>query len=432
MRTITEDWANRLRMAALACLIGMGSSVTAQAQATIGLYELARFDLSSTSGTGNSQYIGSNPIAVGWNGSKLYVAGQNASGATGTAAIVEITNAASALAGGGAGFVTPTFSSAFGALSTINGLGYRGLAMQGNQLAAAWDNNSNSPNGIQMFNAATNTRTWNLTNNGTSATANIGTTRGMSGPDFDPGYVVSGTSQGGAGLGWVTQGQGRRFLNDQTSGAAIYTPTANNPTGALQGMIINTSPVSSTWRDFGFDPATGDLYTRNQNGVTRTNRTSANDNVNPITSGSGSSALIWTQGTAGNNIATNLGYMNAVVPSTTGPFTNAYSGDLLVFNDRSSTNSGQDWTSVIKFTSTSGSSITPTWTFLSTPATGNSAYDFEWDSTSQTLAVVDYANRNVSIFSTAVPEPSTTALAGRCTVGLASLMLRGRRRGGTT
>ena len=109
MRTITEDWANRLRMAALACLIGMGSSVTAQAQATIGLYELARFDLSSTSGTGNSQYIGSNPIAVGWNGSKLYVAGQNASGATGTAAIVEITNAASALAGGGAGFVTPTF-----------------------------------------------------------------------------------------------------------------------------------------------------------------------------------------------------------------------------------------------------------------------------------------------------------------------------------
>jgi hypothetical protein len=304
--------------------------------------------------------------------------------------------------------------------------------MQGNQLAAAWDNNSNSPNGIQMFNAAANTRTWNLTNNGTSTTANIGTTRGMSGPDFDPGYVVSGTSQGGAGLGWVTQGQGRRFLNDQTSGTAIYTPTANNPTGALQGMIINTTPVSSTWRDFGFDPATGDLYTRNQNGVTRTNRTGANDNVNPITSGSGSSALIWTQGTAGNNIATNLGYMNTVVSSTTGPFTNAYSGDLLVFNDRSSTNSGQDWTSVIKFTSTSGSSITPTWTFLSTPATGNSAYDFEWDSTSQTLAVVDYANRNVSIFSTAVPEPSTTALAGVCTVGLASLMLRGRRRGGNS
>jgi hypothetical protein len=97
------------------------------------------------------------------------------------------------------------------------------------------------------------------------------------------------------------------------------------------------------------------------------------------------------------------------VSSTVGSFTNAYSGDLLVINDRSSTASGQSWTSVIQFVSTTGSSITPNWTFLSAPATGNAAYDFEWDQASQTLAVVDYANRNVSIFTTAVPEPSTYA-----------------------
>ena len=41
MRTITKDWASRLRMAGAACIIAMGSAVTAQAQATIGLYELA-------------------------------------------------------------------------------------------------------------------------------------------------------------------------------------------------------------------------------------------------------------------------------------------------------------------------------------------------------------------------------------------------------
>ena len=333
MRTITTDWANRLRMAGVACIIGMATAATANAQ--ISLFELSRYNLNSTSNAANAEFIGSNPVAIGWNGSSMYVAGLNSSGSATNTSLIQITNASTAARG----LITPTYSGTFGTLSTVASRGYTGLSLKGNSLAASWDNGSNSPNGIQMFNAATNTRTWNLTNNGTSATANIGTTRGMSGPDFDPGYVVSGTSQGGAGLGWVTQGQGRRFLNDQTSGAAIYTPTANNPTGALQGMIINTSPVSSTWR---------------------ANRTSANDNVNPITSGSGSSALIWTQGTAGNNIATNLGYMNAVVPSTTGPFTNAYSGDLLVFNDRSSTNSGQDWTSVIKFTSTSGSSITPT------------------------------------------------------------------------
>ena len=424
MRTITEDWANRLRMAALACLIGMGSSVTAQAQATIGLYELARFDLSSTSGTGNSQYIGSNPIAVGWNGSKLYVAGQNASGATGTAAIVEITNAASALAGGGAGFVTPTFSSAFGALSTINGLGYRGLAMQGNQLAAAWDNNSNSPNGIQMFNAATNTRTWNLTNNGTSTTANIGTTRGMAGPDFDPGYVVSGTSQGGSGLAWVTQGQGRRFLNDTASGTAIYTTTANNPSGAQQGMVINIAPTSTTWRDMAFDPNSGNLYTRVNNQVARTNRTGANTDLSP--SGTAGLSDVIVALTAANNVGTNLGYLDSVAAGAV----NTYTGDILVYNDRASNASGQAWASAILFATTSGSAVSATWDFINgaAPGTGNALYDFQWDSASQTLAVVDYTNRTASIFSTAVPEPTTTAVAGMCTVGLASLILRARRR----
>jgi hypothetical protein len=257
----------------------------------------------------------------------------------------------------------------------------------------------------------------------------------MAGPDFDPGY--QGVAGQGSGLGWTTQGVGRRLLNNSSSGTPIYVSAttaafmASWPTAAL-GMIVNTNPTSTTWRDVGFDPSTGDMYMRNQNGLTRTNRTGANTDADPNTSTASQSALIWTQGTPGNNVATNLGFMNSVVSSTVGPFSNPYSGSLLVFNDRSSTASGQAWTSVIKFTTTSGSSITPNWTFLSTPASGNAAYDFEWDSTSQTLAVVDYANRNVSLFSTAVPEPSTTAIAGICTVGLASLMLRGRRRGGNS
>ena len=78
------------------------------------------------------------------------------------------------------------------------------------------------------------------------------------------------------------------------------------------------------------------------------------------------------------------------------------------------------------FVTTSGSAVTPTWNFLAAPLAGNGYYDFGWDPTTSTLAVMDFQNRNVSIFS--VPEPSTTAIAGMCTVGLASLMLRGRRR----
>lgn len=401
----------------------------AHAQATIGLYELARFNLGSTATGTNAEFIGSNPVAVGWNGSKLYVAGFNA-GASSTTAIVEITNASGVLNNTVSGFVTPTYSPRFGVLATTGTRGYSGLSMNGNQLAAAWDNSANSPNGIQMFNALTNTQTWNLSATGTNA-ANVGSTRGMAGPDFDPGYL--GNSGSGSGLGWITQGVGRRLLNNSTSGTTMYSATANVPAGAVQGGIVNTNPVSTTWRDVAFDPATGDLYMRNQVGVTRTNRTSANAFVGPTSNTAGQSDYIYTNaGSAtSNSVGINIGFLNAVVSSTLNAFSNTYSGDLLVFNDRGSTAPGQSWTDVIKFTTTSGSSITPNWSFLSTPSTGNAAYDFEWDSATQTLAVVDYANRNVSIFSTAVPEPSTWAMivGGALACGGAGLRRRFLNRG---
>ena len=418
MRTITTDWANRLRMAGVTCIIGLATAATANAQ--ISLFELSRYNLNSTSNAANAEFIGSNPIAIGWNGSSMYVAGLNGSGSASNTSLIQITNASTSARG----LITPTYSSTFGTLSTGASRGSTGLSLKGSSLAASWDNGSNRPDGIQMFNAATNTRTWNLTNNGTSTTANIGTTRGMSGPDFDPGYVVSGTSQGGSGLGWVTQGQGRRFLNDTTSGTAIYTTTANNPSGAQQGMIINTSPVSTTWRDFAFDPNSGNLYARVNNQVSRTNRTGANTDLSP--SGTAGLSDVIVTLTGANNVGTNLGYLDSVAAGTV----NTYTGDILVFNDRASNASGQAWTSAILFATTSGSAVSANWDFIggSAPGTGNALYDFQWDSASQTLAVVDYTNRTASIFSTAVPEPTTTAVAGMCTVGLASLILRGHRR----
>lgn len=417
-------WATRMFCCCAAAAAFVGATTAAHAQ--IGLWELARFDLSLTSNGSNAQFIGSNPIGVGWNGSKLYIAGFNSGTTTVNTALIEVTNAASVTNYSASGFVTPTYSSPFSSLSSSASRGYTGLAMNGNQLAASFDAGSNSVNGIQMFNAATNSQSWNLSASGTT-TANVGTTRGMAGPDFDPGYL--GISGSGSGLGWTTQGVGRRLLNDSTSGTTMYSATANVPTGAVQGTIVNTSPSTTTWRDMAFNPATGDVYLRNQVGVTRTNRTGPNSVIGPTSSVVGQSDYIYiNSGSAlSNNVGINIGFMNGVSAASYGPFTNSYAGDLLVFNDRGSTAAGQSWTNVIKFSTTSGSMITPTYTFLSNPATSNAAYDFEWDSATQTLAVLDYTNRNVSIFSTAVPEPSTTAAVGACTAGLALMMLRRRR-----
>lgn len=393
-----------------------------QAQAQIGLWELARFDLSLTASGTSTAYIGSNPTAVGWNGSKLYVAGYNASGlGSGTGAIVEITNAAGATNFSVSGFVTPTYSTAFGSGTFDNTRGYTGLAMNGTTLLASLDAGANRPTGLQAFNAATNAKLWDLSNSGTT-TANIGTARLGGGPDFDPGYVAGGGA--GSGAAWTIGGQGRRFLNDASTGAAIYTTTANVPAGAAQGMVL--SGGTTGWRDIGFNPATGDVYTRMNNLLWLNPRTGSNSDLSTVNLG-GLTQL-------GSTIGQNLGYMNGISASSSGPFSNAYTGDLIVLNDRSSTAAGQSWTNVIKFFTTGtggGSAITPTWTFLGTPATSSGLYDFEWDSTTKTLAVVDFTNRNVSIFSTAVPEPSTTLAAGVCSVGLAGLMLRKRRRSNT-
>jgi hypothetical protein len=423
MKTFNSMVAYFLSRAGFACLLGVAAAGTVSAQ-SIGLYEISRFDLSLTANPSGGAFIGGNPIGVGYNGSQLYVAGLNSGTSTANVSIVEITNPSATGLN-----ITPTYSSPFGPISTLGSAsrGYTGLAMNGSQLAASYDSGSNTPTAFQMFDAATNTFIWSLANSGTNA-ANIGTTRGYGGPDFDPGYL--GISGSGSGLGWVTQGQGRRFLNDLTTGAAIYTTTANVPVGAAQGMIINTNPTSTTWRDIAFDPATGDMYTRVNNDVSRTNRTGANTNVS-LTGTAGQSTVIVNL-TDANSVGSNLGYMNAVAPSSFGAFSNTYAGDAVIFNDRSLAGT-QSWTNVIKITTTSGTTVTPSWTFLTGSApTGGTIYDFEWDSASQTLAVVDYTNRNVSIFSTAVPEPSTTAaLACGAVTGLMVLMRRKRHRNGT-
>lgn len=229
---------------------------------SLSVYERVRLNVATTSNASNPWYVGTYPAAITWNGSTVYLAGANASGTTGTTAIAAATNP---LATPGLG-VVPTLSAAFGArTNTGNGRGFTGLAVSGTVLASAWDNGTTTPattDGLQALNAVDGSILWTGSLSG----------RQMGGAAFDPGYVVGGVSQGGSGVTGLVFSSGRRPLLDVATGTAIYGLTGS----AVPGMLINTAPANTEWRDVDFDPSTGDIYSRAANNVTFGTRTGVN------------------------------------------------------------------------------------------------------------------------------------------------------------
>ncbi|MCA9241119.1 MAG: hypothetical protein KDA37_13005 [Planctomycetales bacterium] len=333
--------------------------------------EIARFDVAGSSDVNGGSYIGNNPSAVAWNGRQLYIAGFNSSGGTADTAIVEVTNALST------GLQVATLGPAFGALSTPNLRGYSGLdlGIYANSglpgLTAAYDDGAADPNGIQLFDASSNLLVW---------TKNA---RGGSGVTFDPGFP-GGDPAFGEGVAWTTFGSGRRALQDDATGADIWT-TSN-------GMIF-TAGASTFNRDMDFDPDTGDIYVRAANDLTKATRTGDN-------SVSGPSNIV--------NNAANAPFVNGQNLSF---LSNTVVGDLLVYNDRAATGSAP-FSAVVKAVDTSGAALPLSFALIGggSPADGIGYYDFDFDPTTQTLALMDFANRNVHIFQVA-PEPSSVGLA---------------------
>ena len=366
----------------------LASFMSVAAAQSMSIYERVRLDIGTTANAASPHSIGSNPIAIAWNGHQLYAAGINSSASSGTTAITQITNP-NAVPGLS---VVPSFGPSFGTLTTSANRGYSGLALTSGKLGASWDNGASSPSGIQGFDTSSNTFLWNLSASGGTA-ANVGSSRGMSGISVDPGYQGI-TSQGGGGFAWTTQGSGRRAENDPTTGIPTYVLSGNatpaNPS-SVGGMIA--SSTSTLWRDITFDPATGDLYSRNNNLVTMNVRTGANSLVTGINIVSG-----LTISNTSNSIGANIEFLSRIESQGSG----SYEGNALIFNDRASNTSAQPWTSVIKITTTGSTTVAaiPTaWNMLyGASVNGSSLYDFGWDATTQTLAVMDYSNRTISIF----------------------------------
>jgi hypothetical protein len=363
------------------------------------LNEIVRYNLfntrnpEATAGGANPLYTGNSTTAVAWNGSRLFIAGVNNVSPSDITGIIEILNTSTT------GIVASTavqYGDRFGAQAgTVeSGRGYSGLTLSGNRLFAAWDNDSGN-NGLGQFAA------YDIS---TPANSTLWTTdsRGSAGVAIDPGYVVSGSSLGGSGVGWATFGGtnppgsvNRRALTDPQTGAFIYGFSASGTVPAG----FDWRPVGSAGigRDISFDPDTGDLYGRSNNLVTAAVRTGTNS-ASPVT-------FIGGTASGGNASGQNIAFMS-----------NTVAGDLLAFNNRQTSGAAQTFTQAVRLMSTSGSLQSVTWNFLGGAGYGNQVvagpiYDFAFDPVSQTLAVVGaQGTLGLSVFQV-VPEPSTCAMA---------------------
>lgn len=352
----------------------LGFSIS-QSQA-IELKEIVRFDVDGGADPNNAGFYGSNPSAVAWSGNKLYVAGFNGATAP-SVGITEITNI------GATGLVSGTLGTSFANFGAPGSRGYSGLDIldDGSLLSAAYDDGAADPNGISAYNTAGNSKVW-------SKSARAG-----SGVGFDPGFNGD---PNGAGTGWTTFGSGRRALQDNGTGADIFT-TGN-------GMIINGAGTGTFWRDMEFE-SNGDIWLREGNNVITATRT-GNNSVNTAT-------LVVDEPEADFTNIQNIAYMEG-----------ALGGDFVIYNDRTGSGPGQVFTDVIKAIQPDGTPEPIALNLLAPVGTGAGAYDFSWSNNASTLAIVDFSNRNVHIFEV-VPEPHAALLLIAGTTGLVSL---GRRR----
>ncbi|MBI5284053.1 MAG: hypothetical protein HY874_03080 [Chloroflexi bacterium] len=346
------DRLRSLRRAGVRC--GVATILTALASAQIQLVHLASVDVSSTTLPTSPTFVGTSAANIAWNGADLCLAGWNAGMAT-SVAIVRITNV----------YGAPVFGTPFASVPVVSGFGYTGLDLQGAQLAAPLDTNSTSPNGLTSWDTSGNLL-WSFT------------ARCTSGAAFDPDHL--GAMGAGSGVGWVSFGSGRRALNDATNGAEIYS--------IANGMIINSSS-GTTWRDLDFDETTGDVYLRKSNDVVRCVRTGSNACV--------SSVLV-------NRIDSTQPRQNVAV-------LNSDSGTYVVYNDRFTNATGQSYSTVIQAADTNGVSVPIDWGAFA-PPTSNAAYDFGWDSGSDTLAILDVTHARVDLFHLGPPTPATPFCVG--------------------
>jgi len=368
-------------------LAAAGLTATA-AQAQLRMQEIGRVNVQSFFNSDNPSNIGTNAMAVAWNGTDLYVGGfRNATAASDGTGVLRVNNP----------LVNGTSStSTFGILTTPLFTGFSGLDISGNTLAATWDRNGPSQNSLRAFNTdATNSLRWRL----------AAGQRGQSGTAFNPG--INGTGGLGSGVSFLIQGDGNERVYNVDTGAGNASPSGElNVVGGGE-FAMNASGFTS-YRDVDFDAATGDAYFRANNSVAHAVRTNAGG---------------WNNGGLSPRI---VELTNANVLGTNIQLLDTAAGKSLIFNNRASGAPGQTFASVMLASDLSGAAqtiefLSPSGGVFTPFGTGIAVYDFSFDSASQTLAISDFSSNQVYIFQ--IPTPGAAAL-----LALGGLVATRRRR----
>lgn len=356
------------RIASFAATCALLGSLTVPANAQLDLLEVATIDLApwtsqgaggvilpTTPGDPISQgiqplYIGTNASAVAWNGEDLYIAGFNGAIESAQVGIARIRFALLPASNN-----PRRIDDVFGIQIAPPQRGYTGLDLQGPRLVAAFDPGAVHPQGLTGW-----------SRNGKSLWAKPA--RGSSGVGLDPG-VPGGLSALGKGTGWMSFGSGARSLQNSLTGADIYDTSS--------GMSL-FSPAGTFWRDIDFDDETGDVWLREGNNVVHGVRSGDNAiaSVSVVVDPSDSDFVV------GQNLA----------------FCNRPEGDLVAYNNRPAPSVGTPFNQAVRFSRPDGTNV-PFSVFTANPLpSGVGYYDFAFHEQTGTLAILDFANRQVGIY----------------------------------
>lgn len=393
------------RLSGLVAACGLAAAGTAFAQNTYTFELVSTPEIENIEGLStvdSAVFIGNNPSSIAFDGRSLFVGGFNNSS---TAISIQVAQIIDFLDGPGIRQFLPVAGSSSPGTVTVPSRGYSGLSWDDNRglLATVDGGNSSVPDQIRIFNVALPT-----TGNPTPLNLDLKSAsfeyRGIAGPSWDYGFDGSGFDYDGDGNNdgpvaavldpffsadpLVKEGPFGLIPPDEPASGATFNDIMD-VLYELADVPIAIFETSTFYRDIDIHPADGGIAVRSANALIVVERdgTSAPWGTVPE-----DPAQLFAPDNAPFVSGQNVHWITGLASGL---------GDALIWNDRSTTGPGQSFAGAVNITERDG---TPANLEIVDSAgnpillpDGVGYYDFEWHEASQTLFVMDFANRAVYV-----------------------------------